>query len=92
MSSRNDIDGLNAPMMALEEVTDKVTQDEVRAASTAVHQAAQKNVRIGVPFDVQCAPSIRCCAMDFCPTSVTTGFEFPMDSQIKIGDMTVLDN
>jgi len=90
--SRNNIDSSDASMMPLEKITNEIPQNQVRAPGTAVDHSARKNVRIGMPYDVQRASSIHCLTADLCPTEVATVLGFALDNQIEIRDNTVTYN
>jgi hypothetical protein len=59
LTTRNDVDRLDARPKSLQQVVDKVPNDEVRTSFAAIDDTADEDARIRVLLNVSSTPSVR---------------------------------
>jgi len=90
--SGNDVDGLDAPAVPPQQVTDEITDDQIRLASAARHDTADQNICVSVPLDIDCTMAVRKGAVDLSPSVSPAGTFLLGDLEAVIFEPTVFSD
>ena len=88
---RNDIDRHDPATVAVQDIVDKVSYDQVRPPSAPIDDAAQENVGLRIPFDIEGSVSVPSRALEFRPAAGPSRLLLLGDSEIVVLKSLVVD-
>jgi hypothetical protein len=89
-SPGDDVYRLNPPSKPMKQVADKVTKNLARSPSSPIHNPADQNAGIGVPFNIQRTSVSRVRTQYLGPAVASTGLLLLLRGEPKIPQMRII--